>query len=68
MKLPASRPVYTQVDDQTARSILERADAENHKRNRDIEVSPGRLIIKSPNGTRYTIEVSNVGVISATAL
>ena len=68
MKLPASRPVYTQADDQTARSILERADAENHKRNRDIEVSPGRLIIKSPNGTRYTIEVSNAGVISATAL
>jgi hypothetical protein len=68
MKLPASRPAYTQVDDQTARSILERADAENHKRNRDIEVSPGRLIIKSPNGTRYTIEVSNAGVISATAL
>jgi hypothetical protein len=68
MKLPASRPTYTQVDDQTARSVLERADAENHKRNRDIEVSPGRLIIKSPNGTRYTIEVSNAGVISATAL
>lgn len=68
MKLPASRLTYTQVDDQTARSVLERADAENHKRNRDIEVSPGRLIIKSPNGTRYTIEVSNAGVISATAL
>ena len=68
MKLPASRPTYTQVDDQTARSVVERADAENHKRNRDIEVSPGRLIIKSPNGTRYTIEVSNAGVISATAL
>lgn len=68
MKLPASRLTYTQVDDQTARSVLERADAENHKRNRDIEVSPGRLIIKSPNGTRYIIEVSNAGVISATAL
>lgn len=68
MKLPASRLTYTQVDDQTVRSVLERADAENHKRNRDIEVSPGRLIIKSPNGTRYSIEVSNAGVISATAL
>jgi hypothetical protein len=48
--------------------MIERADAENHKRNRDVEVSPGRLIIKSPNGTRYSIEVSNAGVISATAL
>jgi hypothetical protein len=68
MRLPASRPAYTQVDDQTARSMIERADAENHKRNRDIEVSPGRLIIKSPDGTRYSIEVSNLGVISASAL
>lgn len=68
MRLPASKPTYAQVDDQTARSLIERADAENHKRNRDIEVSPGRLIIKSPDGTRYSIEVSNAGVISATAL
>ena len=68
MRLPSSRLTYTQIDDQTARSMLERADAENHKRNRDIEVSPGRLIIKSPDGTRYSIEVSNAGVISATAL
>lgn len=68
MKLPASRPTYTQVDDQTARSMLERADAENHKRNRDVEVSPGRLILQSPDGTRWSIEVSNSGVISASSL
>jgi hypothetical protein len=48
--------------------MVQRADDENHKRNRDVEISPGRLIIKSPNGTRYSIEVSNAGVISATAL
>jgi len=48
--------------------LIERADAENHKRNRDVEVSPGRLIIKSPNGTRWSIEVSNSGVISASSL
>ena len=68
MRLPQAKPNYSQVDDQTARSLIERADAENHKRNRDIEVSPGRLILQSPNGTRWSIEVSNSGVISASSL
>jgi hypothetical protein len=65
MKLPASRPVYTQTDDQTARSMLERADGENHKRNVDIEVSPGRLIIKSADGTRWDVHVDNNGQVRA---
>jgi hypothetical protein len=68
LRLPQARPAYSQIDDQTARSLIERADAENHKRNRDVEVSPGRLILQSPNGTRWSIEVSNSGVISASSL
>lgn len=68
MRLPPSPLIYRPEDDQTVRSMVQRADDENHKRNRDVEISPGRLIIKSPNGTRYSIEVSNAGVISATAL
>jgi hypothetical protein len=66
--LPQARPIYSQIDDQTVRSLIERADAENHKRNRDVEVSPGRLILQSPDGTRWSIEVSNSGVISASSL
>ena len=68
MKLPQAKPTYSQVDDQTARSLIERADADNLKKGRDIEVSPGRLIIKSPNGSRWSITVSNAGAISAVAL
>lgn len=48
--------------------ILERADAENHKRGRDIEVAPARLILTSPDGTRWTITVDNTGTIAATSL
>jgi len=45
MRLPPSPAVYIQRDDQTARSMAEKADMENHKRGRDVEISPGRLII-----------------------
>lgn len=50
------------------RRKLEGADAENHKKNRDIEVGEARLILTSPNGTRYEVSVDNTGTISATAL
>lgn len=68
MRLPPAPPVYSQQDDQAMRAMIQQANDQNHKRNRDVDISPGRLIIKSPNGTRYSIEVSNAGVISATAL
>lgn len=68
MKLPRAKPLYSPTDDQTLRNMLEKADAENHKRARDVEISPGRLIIKSPDGTRWSIEVSNLGIVSATSL
>lgn len=68
MRLPPSPGSYSQPDDQSVRALLEKADNENHKRNRDVEVSPGRLILKSPDGTRWSIEVDNAGVVSATSL
>jgi hypothetical protein len=68
MKLPSAKPNYNQPDDQTLRNMLEKADAENHKRSRDVEISPGRLIIKSPDGTRWSIEVDNSGAITAASL
>lgn len=68
MRLPPSPPIYRPEDDQTVRSMVQRADDENHKRNRDVEISPGRLILKSPDGTRWSIEVDNAGVVSATSL
>jgi hypothetical protein len=35
---------------------------------RDIEVGQGRVILISPNGTRYALTVSNAGVLSAVAV
>jgi len=40
-----------------------------YQRNADVELnSTQRLIIVSPNGTRYKITVDNAGVLSATAV
>lgn len=47
---------------------MERADAENYKSNQDIELRQNRLILRSPNGTRYEVTVGNTGTLSATAI
>ena len=36
--------------------------------NEDVEVGDARLILKSPNGTRYSITVDNSGNLGATAI
>lgn len=61
MKLPP-------FNDAEWRRQIERSDAENHKRNRDVEIGRARLILTSPNGTRYEVTVDNTGTLSATSL
>jgi hypothetical protein len=44
-------------------------DLTNRKRGTDVELGPAeRLILRSPNGARWQITVSNTGVVGATAL
>jgi hypothetical protein len=45
---------------------IERRDAQNHKRGRDVEVGVGRLILTSPDGTRFSVTVDNSGAVTAT--
>tara|TARA_R110002167_G_scaffold28036_6_gene94856 strand:+ start:2814 stop:3002 length:189 start_codon:yes stop_codon:yes gene_type:complete len=47
---------------------LEQSDANNHKRDKDIEVGVTDLILTSANGTRYNVVVSDAGVLSAVAV
>lgn len=47
---------------------IEQADAMNYKRDRDLEIGDNRLILTSPNGSRYALTVDNAGVIGTTAL
>ena len=67
MKLPKSAVRYDPLDQDMTRSIIERDDLQNFKRNQDVEIRT-RLILASPNGTRYQVTVSNAGALVVTAL
>ena len=74
MKLPSPTPAYDLRDQANVRRIIESEDTNIYKRNQDVEIGsrkitpPNRLIISSPNGTRYEILVSNAGTLSASAV
>jgi hypothetical protein len=68
MKLERAPASYSRDDQQEMRRQIEMASQQAHKRNRDVEIGAARLILTSPNGTRYSIEVDNTGVISAVAI
>lgn len=68
MKLPIPQGQYSRAVEVDRNRVLEMADMQNHKKGRDVEIGQARLILTSPNGTRYSITVDNAGVISATAI
>lgn len=69
MKLPTPSLQYNPIMEAQRNLMLEQADLQNHKRLADLEiVAPQRLILRSPNGTRWKIEVDNAGVLTASTL
>lgn len=55
--------------DQPARlarnGIIERADAQNHKRGQDIEVGGGKVWLTASDGSRWALVISAAGTVSA---
>ena len=68
MKFSQAPAMYLREDQQEVRRQIELAEQSNHKRGRDIEVAPARLILTAPNGARWSVTVSNTGTLSAVAL
>lgn len=68
MKLAMPPAVYSPTHEIERNRQIEREDSLNRKKGRDVDVGSDRLILKSPNGTRWVISVNNSGAISATAL
>lgn len=68
MSLPRPGNSYDPRQAAELRRELERRDQGNHKRGQDVEINPGRLILTSPNGTRFSVTVSNAGAITATPI
>jgi hypothetical protein len=68
MSLPIAPNQYSAEDQRRVRAEIDRMDKQNRKLRQDIEVTSERIILSSPNGTRYYLTVSNSGVLTATAL
>jgi len=68
MILPTAPERYDEIAFSKMNLLIEQADGLNHKKNQDIEVGAARLILKAPNGARYSITVDNSGNLGATAL
>lgn len=61
--------IYDSSYENEKNRTLEAEDLLNRKKRQDLEiVSNERLILSSPNGTRYQITVSNSGTLTATAI
>lgn len=69
MNLPSPPQKYSTPAENQRNIVLSQADAQNLKRNTDIDMASGsKLVLRSPNGSRFNITVSNAGVLAAVAL
>lgn len=69
LKLPQPLPRWDQGYQARHNLAAEAEDLRNRKIGTDVELGPGeKLIVRSPNGARWQLTVSNAGTVSATAL
>lgn len=68
MILPEAQRNYDFVQENQRNNLIEQADNLNRKKNQDVELRSERLILQSPDGTRFSITVANDGTLSATSL
>jgi len=68
MILPTAPQRYDEITFSKTNLLIEQADGLNHKKNQDVEVGAARLILRAPNGARYSITVDNSGNLGATAI
>jgi hypothetical protein len=69
MSLPRPAERYDQRWAAENNRQLEQKLAMTHRKGADVELGQDeRLILRSPNGTRWSITVSNAGAITATAI
>ena len=67
MILPNASDRYDSILINQMNNLIEQADGLNHKKNQDVEIGAARLILRAPNGTRYSLTVDNSGTLGATA-
>ena len=67
MILPKPMPAYDFRNEAELRATLEREDRNNQKLTRDIVIEGRRLVLVSPDGTRFALTVSDLGVLAVVA-
>lgn len=69
MNLPNSPFQYDRGNEAQARDVIVQADAENHKKQRDIEIGKGcrAIFFDTVTGTRYAMSIAS-GAVVLTAL
>lgn len=74
MRLPNVPPRYTPDVESDRNRILVTAELTNRKTGQDVDMAGGdgtrvpRLILVAPNGSRWSVLVSNTGTLSTVAL
>ena len=68
MILPRPPAAYDLRNESELRAALEREDRNNQKLTRDVVIEGRRLVLVSPDGTRFALTVSNAGVLAAVAV
>ena len=68
MRLPTPGSNFDQRAETQRNLLIEQADDLNRKKNQDIELRNERLILQSPDGTRFKLQVDNSGNLSASSL
>lgn len=66
--LPQPSKTYDVANEAQNRASIQAADKLNRKTNADVEIGPNKLILTSPDGTRWNATVSNAGAWVITAL
>ena len=68
MRLPPSPVDYVISTEQQRNLTIELVDKQNHKKDQDVEIGAARLVLRAPNGTRWSVTVDNSGNLGTTAL
>lgn len=68
MKLPLPPVAYSKAHEIECNRTIEQADRFNHKRGQDVDIADTRLILTAPNGSKWSVVVSNTGTLSTTAI
>ena len=69
LRLPSPLPSYDREQETNRNIELESADRSNFKHFEDVDLANNeRLILVSANGTRYSVTVTDAGVLGTTAV